>query len=388
MSVDGPLHGVRVLELGHYIAGPFCTQILADQGADVIKVEPPGGGARRHSDPKSNPGGYFAMLNRNKRSIGVDLKSERGREVFAALVRTSDVLVTNFAAGVPERLGFGAEELLAINPRLVYVHATGFGTDSPYATKPAFDGIIQAMSGLMHLTGDPAGAPALAGVFVPDHVTGLYAALAVLFGLRERDRTGHGGRTDLAMLDSMMTFLGATLSEVADHGISPQRTGGRVRRSYAGTYAAADGFVYLAPMTARMWQGLTEVIGAPELAAHYPVATGVDERMPIRDELDRVIETWTSTQPADTVVELLAEVGVPASPIFSLERILADPNVAHRGMVRRLPVHGGYDVHVVGSPLPVDERTYQVPPPQAGEHTEELLAELGLLDPSPEGSPA
>jgi crotonobetainyl-CoA:carnitine CoA-transferase CaiB-like acyl-CoA transferase len=345
-------------------------------------VEPPGGGARRHSDPKENPGGYFAMLNRNKRSICVDLKSDRGREVFAALVRTSDVLVTNFAAGVPQRLGFGAEDMLAINPNLVYVHATGFGEDSPYATKPAFDGIIQAMSGLLHLTGEPDGAPSLAGVFVPDHVTGLYAALAVLFGLRERDRTGHGGATDLAMLDSMLTFLGATLSEVADHGISPQRTGGKVRRSYAGTYATSDGYVYLAPMTARMWAGLTDVIGAPQLAEYYPLSTGVDSRMAHRDELDKIIESWTGAHPASAVVELMATVGVPASPIMSLEQILADPNVAHRKMVRRLPVHGGYDVHVVASPLPVDEGTYRVPPPSAGEHTDELLAELGLLDPA------
>jgi crotonobetainyl-CoA:carnitine CoA-transferase CaiB-like acyl-CoA transferase len=380
MTVDGPMNGVRVLELGHYIAGPFCTQILADQGADVIKVEPPGGGARRHSDPKANPGGYFAMLNRNKRSIGVDLKSQRGKDIFAALVRTSDVLVTNFAAGVPERLGFGAEEMLAVNPRLVYVHATGFGEDSPYATKPAFDGIIQAMSGLMHLTGEPDGAPSLAGVFVPDHVTGLYAALAVLFGLRDRDRTDQGSVVDLAMLDSMMTFLGATLSEVADHGISPQRTGGRVRRSYAGTYATSDGYVYLAPMTSKMWAGLTDTIGAPQLAEYYPLATGVDSRMPHRDELDAVIEAWTSAHPSAAVVELMGTVGVPASPILSLAQILADPNVAHRKMVRRLPVHGGYDVTVVASPLPVDERTYQVPPPAAGEHTDELLAELGLLD--------
>jgi CoA:oxalate CoA-transferase len=380
MTVDGPMRGIRVLELGHYIAGPFCAQILADQGADVIKVEPPGGGARRHSDPKTNPGGYFAMLNRNKRSIGVDLKSPRGKEVFAALVRTSDVLVTNFAAGVPQRLGFGAEDVLAINPRLVYVHATGFGEDSPYATKPAFDGVIQAMSGLLHLTGEPGGAPSLAGVFVPDHVTGLYAALAVLFGLREREVTGRGRAVDLAMLDSMLTFLGATLSEVADHGISPQRTGGRVRRSYAGTYETADGYVYLAPMTAKQWAGVADVLGAPHLAGYYPVG-GADTRMPHRDELDGVVEAWTKAHPAAEVVAAMGAVGVPASPILSLEQILDDPNVAHRKMVRRLPVHGGYDVTVVGSPLPVDEGTYRVPPPQAGEHTDELLAELGLLEP-------
>jgi len=377
----GPLDGVRVLELGHYIAAPFCAQILADQGADVIKVEPPGGAARRNSDPKKNPGGYFPMLNRNKRSIGIDLKSDRGRTVFEALVRSSDVLVTNFAAGVPQRLGIGPDRLLTVNPRLVYVHATGFGNDSPYATKPAFDGVIQAMSGLMHLTGEPAGAPALAGVFVPDHVTGLYAALAVLFGLRQRELTGQGSFTDLAMLDSMLTFLGATLSEVADHGVSPQRTGGKVRRSYAGTYAASDGYVYLAPMNDRMWAGISAAIGAPELAEHYPLG-GVDNRMAHRDALDAVIEGWTRAHTVAQVVDTMTAAGVPASPILSLEQILADPNVAHRRMVRELPVPGGYSVHVVASPLPAVEHTYRAAPPEAGQHTDEILAELGLLEPA------
>jgi CoA:oxalate CoA-transferase len=386
MDGKGPLDGVRVLELGHYIAAPFCAQILADQGADVIKVEPPGGGARRNSDPKANPGGYFNMLNRAKRSIGVDLKSAAGPATLHALVRTADVLVTNFAVGVPDRLGFGYPELRGVNPRLVYVHASGFGSDSPYADKPAFDGIIQAMSGLMHLTGEPAGPPALAGLFVPDHVTGMYAALAAMFGLRRRDVSGEGSFTDLSMLDSMMSFLGASLSEVLDLGVSPQRTGGRVRRSYAGTYAAADGYVYLAPLSARMWEGVAEVVGEPGLLEHYSTRPGaVDRRMADRERLDAVIETWTRTQPVDDAVAAMTAAGVPASPILDIDRLAADPHVARHRMVRELPLHGGLTTHVAASPLPVDEAVYAASPPAAGQHTAEILAELGLADTADSG---
>jgi crotonobetainyl-CoA:carnitine CoA-transferase CaiB-like acyl-CoA transferase len=381
MDGTGPLDGVRVLELGHYIAAPFCTQILADQGADVIKVEPPGGGARRNSDPKANPGGYFNMLNRNKRSIGVDLKSDQGQRTLRALVGTADVLVTNFAVGVPDRLGFGYPALREVNPRLVYVHASGFGTDSPYATKPAFDGIIQAMSGLMHLTGEPAGAPSLAGLFIPDHVTGMYAALAAMFGLRRRDVSGEGSFTDLSMLDSMMSFLGASLSEVIDLGISPKRTGGSVRRSYASTYAAEDGYVYLAPLSARMWEGVAQVVGAPELLEFYSTEPGsVDRRMADRPRLDDVIGAWTRTRTIDAVIEAMTAVGVPCSPIFDIERLAADPHVAQHRMVRELPLHGGLTTHVAASPLPAVESTYTASPPAAGQHTDEILAELGLTD--------
>lgn len=379
MPVDGPLAGVRVLELGHYIAAPFCTQILADQGADVIKVEQPGGGPRRNSDPVLNKGGYFNMLNRNKRSIAVDLKSESGRQLLDSLVEHSDVLVTNFAAGVPQRLGIGYERLSQVNRRLVYVHATGFGNDSPYSQKPAFDGIIQAMSGLLHLTGQEDGPPVLAGVFVPDHVTGLYAALAVMFGLRRRDITDEGSFVDLSMLDSMLTLLGATLSEVADLHESPHRTGGRVRRSYAGIYSASDGFVYLAPMAPKMWEGVASVVQAPELLDFYSTKPGTtDQRMPERDRLDAIIDRWTSSATVEEVVERMSAAGVPCSPIMSIEQIVADPNVAHRHMLQRVPVEGGQYVTVAGSPLPVDESTFSIHPPRAGEHTEEIVTELAI----------
>ncbi|HEY1822409.1 MAG TPA: CoA transferase [Trebonia sp.] len=379
MPTKGPMSGIRVLEFGHYIAGPFATQILADQGADVIKVEPPGGGPRRNSDPVLNKGGYFPMLNRNKRSIGVDLKSDRGQEIVDALVRSADVLVTNFGNGVPEKLGLGYERLSKVNPRLVYVHVTGFGHDSPYATKPAYDGIIQAMTGLMHMTGEASRPPALSGVFVPDHVTGLHAALAVMFGLRSRDVTGQGTYTDLAMFDAMLTFLGALPSNVVDFGEHPERTGGTVPRSYAGVHPASDGWIYLAPMAPRMWEGVASAIGDPSLLEFYSAAPGaVDRRIAHRTELDAKIDDWTSKHTIEEIDQAMAARDVACSPIFDIERVVADPNVGHRQLLRTVTMHGGHDRTVVASPFDVDEATYAAAPPLAGEHTAEILTELGM----------
>jgi CoA:oxalate CoA-transferase len=379
MPTDGPMSGIRVLEFGHYIAAPFCTQILADQGADVIKVEPPGGGPRRNSDPAANKGGYFPMMNRNKRSIEVDLKSEAGREVVHALVRSADVLITNYGNGVPAKLGFGYDQVHEINPRLVYVHMSGFGQDSPYAGKPAYDGIIQAMSGLLHLTGEPGRPPALAGVFVPDHVTGLYAVLAVMFGLRGRDVTGQGSFTDLAMLDSTLSLLGAFPSDVIDFGEHPERSGGKVPRSYAGVHPASDGWVYLAPMTSKMWAGVAQVTGDPSLTGFYPGTPGTkDTRMAHRAGLDARIDAWTSQHTKAEISAAMDTAGVACSPIFTVEQIVADPNVTHRKLMRKVTLEDGSQRHVVASPFAVGDATYDVATPRVGEHNDEILAELGI----------
>ncbi|TYB45473.1 CaiB/BaiF CoA transferase family protein [Actinomadura chibensis] len=375
-----PLSDIRVLEFGHYIAGPFCGQILADQGADVIKVEPPEGDASRGTETLSYNDVYFHALNRNKRSVMLDLKTGAGQEALVTLLRSADVVVTNYAVGIPERLGFGYERVKEVNPGLVYVHASGFGNDSPYAKRPAFDGIIQAMSGLVHLTGEPDGTPMQAGLFVPDHVTGLYAALAVMFGLSRRRGTGEGSFTDLSMLDSMMSLLGPCLAEVLQLGVSPTRVGSKVRRSYAGTYPAADGHVYMAPMTLRMWTALAGVVDAPELLPYF-TGTAADTRLEHRADLDRVIEAWTGAHTVDEIVARMGEVGVPCSPIFSVERLVDDPHVRHRRMVRSIPLESGPgEVFVPGSPLPVVEKAFAAGPPSIGEHTAEIL------DPDPSGA--
>ncbi|MDF5754830.1 CoA transferase [Spongiactinospora sp. TRM90649] len=372
MSV-APLSGIRVLEFGHYIAGPFCSQILADQGADVIKVEPPEGDASRSTITLSYNDVYFHALNRNKRSVMLDLKSGEAQEALVELLRTADVLVTNYAVGIPERLGFGYERAREINPALVYVHASGFGNDSPYARRPAFDGIIQAMSGLVHLTGEPDGTPMQAGLFVPDHVTGLYAALAVMFGLSRRQASGEGSFTDLSMLDGMVSLLGPCLAEVLQLGVSPMRVGSKVRRSYAGTYTASDGHIYLAPMTTRMWTALAGVVEAPELLPYF-TGPAADSRLEHRAELDLLIERWTRARPVAEVAERMGEVGVPCSPIFSVDRVAADPHVLHRRMVRSIPLEDGSgEVFVPGSPLPVIDTAFSSGPPSIGQHTKEII---------------
>ncbi|MGH3242446.1 MAG: CaiB/BaiF CoA transferase family protein [Spirillospora sp.] len=369
-----PLSDIRVLEFGHYIAGPFCSQILADQGADVIKVEPPEGDASRGAETLSYNDVYFHALNRNKRSVMLDLKSDAGQDALVTLLRSADVVVTNYAVGIPERLGFGYARARDVNPRLVYVHASGFGNDSPYAKRPAFDGIIQAMSGLVHLTGEPDGTPMQAGLFVPDHVTGLYAALAVMFGLSRRHTTGEGSFTDLSMLDSMMSLLGPCLAEAVQLGQSPMRVGSKVRRSYAGTYTAADGYVYLAPMTLRMWTALAAVVDAPDLLPYF-TTPATDTRLDHRDELDRTIETWTRAHTVAEVVARMGDVGVPCSPIFSVDTLASDPHVRHRAMVRSIPLENGDgEVIVPGSPLPVIDTAFTTGPPSIGQHTKEILA--------------
>lgn len=371
MVTPGAFEGIRVLGVEHFISGPFCTQILADQGADVIKVESP------HHDPRN---GYFHTLNRNKRSVILDLKSDDGRAAMHALVRTADVLVTNFAAAVPGKLGFGYEELREINPQLVYVHITGFGLNTPYQDRPAFDGVIQAMSGMMHLTGEPDGPPMLAGLFVPDHLTGLYAALAVSFALHRRRLTGEGSFTDLSMLDCLISFQASSFMEVLTMQESPQRIGSRVRGSFASTYRARDGYVYLAPLTAQMWEGVAAVIGQPWLLDYFSTGSGgVDTRLEHREKLDTAIESWTKVRTVEQAVSAMQAAGVAASSIFSIEDVIADEHVAARGMIRTVPDLNGVDrVYVPGSPLPVVERAFDVAPPDAGADTDAILAELGL----------
>ncbi|WP_432828675.1 CaiB/BaiF CoA transferase family protein [Dactylosporangium sp. CA-092794] len=373
MVSPGALDGIRVLGVEHFISGPFCTQILADQGADVIKVESP------HHDQRN---GYFHTLNRNKRSIILDLRTDRGRQIMRALVATADVLVTNFGAGVPDKLGFGYSELREINPRLVYVHITGFGRDTPYEDRPAFDGVIQAMSGLMHLTGEPDGPPMLGGIFIPDHLAGLYAALATSFGLQRRALTGEGSFTDLAMLDCLMSFQASSFQEVLNWHESPQRIGSRVRGSFASTYQASDGYLYLAPLTAKMWEGVAAVIGQPWILEYFSTGSnGVDTRLEHRQPLDAAIETWTRAHTVAEATAAMQAAGVAASPILSIEDIVADPHVQARRLIRQVPDINGVDsVYVPASPLPVIDKAYDIAPPDAGEDTEAIIAELGLAD--------
>lgn len=378
MSAIGAVSGLRVIELAHYIAGPQCGQILADHGATVVKVEPPGGDRSRLAPPViGGVSHYFAAHNRSKRSIVVDLKHPDSVVARDALIRWADVLVTNYALDVPEALGFGWGRVHVLNPRLVMVHITGFGSGNSRSSWAAYDGILQAMSGFADMTGDRDGPPVLSGVFAPDHIAGQQAALGVLLALAERARHGEGQLVEVSMLDVMVGLL-AHLPSQAVNGEAPRRAGNAVPTAFANTYPAADGWVYLAPLTPPMWTALCEVIGRPDLDADPRYRTPV-QRLQARDELEAVITAWTSARPRAGIVEALQSRGVAAGPVTSVAEVAGDADLRGRRTVIDLQLDGAVAT-VPGAPLKLSHSGSRTPAPHPvpGQHSAEVLAELGF----------
>lgn len=372
------MSGVRVLEIAHYIAGPQCCQILADHGAEVIKVEPPAGEMGRQAQPiHDGESFYFAANNRNKRSITLDLRSEQGQQVLHDLIGWADVLVTNYANGVPDRLGFGFDEVHRINPRAVMVHITGFGHTGPYSSWVAYDGIIQAMSGLADMTGEPDGAPTIAGPFVADNVTGMQAAMGSMLGLLARERTGQGQLVDVGMLDSMFPLLAHHVSVAAAGFGEPTRWGSALPTNYSGLFPSGNGWVYIAPITPRMWNAFSTVLGHQEWAEQEEAEPGWRVRQ--REQIDAEVVEWTKSRTKDEVVAVLQSHGVVCGPVQSVRDLVTDPQVQERGITVPLQLSNGGHATVPGPVLRLAETPARTPgrPPQLGEHTDEVLAQLG-----------
>lgn len=377
-AMTSALSGVRVLEIAHYIAGPQCCQILADHGAEVVKVEPPTGDMGRQAHPVHDGDSlYFAANNRTKRSIVLDLRTEAGKEVLHDLVGWADVLVTNYANGVPDKLGFGFEEVHRTNPRTVVVHVTGFGHTGPYSSWVAYDGIIQAMSGLADMTGEPDGAPTIAGPFVADGITGMQAAMAAVLGLLARERTGRGQLIDVGMLDSVFPLLAHHVSVAAAGAGQPRRWGSSLPTNYSGLYPTADGWVYLAPITLRMWESFSARLGHPEWAEHERTEPGW--RVRERERIDAVVLPWTRARSKAEIVAVLQADGVVCGPVHSVADLVSDPQVRQRGLAVRLPLRDGRSATVPGPALRLTGTPAREPqrPPQLGEHTDEVLRQLG-----------
>ncbi|MET0419920.1 MAG: CoA transferase, partial [Actinoplanes sp.] len=311
--MTGALHGIRVIELSHAIAGPHCGQMLADHGADVIKVEPPAGEMSRNALPVVDGGSiYFASHNRGKRSVCLDLKTPDGLDALLRLCDTADVVVTNFGATVPARLGWSYDVLRGRNPRLVMVHVTGFGAGGGGG---AYDGVIQAMGGIADLTGQPGGEATFVGAFVADHVAAYHATIAVLMALRQRESTGEGAFADVSMLDSYTAMLAHEVG-LAAAGVPRGRWGNQVQTAFANVFPALDGQVFLAPLADGAWQRFWAVLGRTEVT--YDESTGPD-----RERLERLVSSWTSIRTVSDVLTAMHAAGVAAGPVRSVGQAVA-----------------------------------------------------------------
>ena len=385
----GPLAGIRVADCSTVLAGPYCTMLLADLGADVIKVEPLEGDATRGWGPPwvgdesagTRTAAYYLATNRNKRSIRLDLRQEAGREVLRRLIRGSDVLVENFRVGGLQRLGFGDAALAALNPDLVHLAVSGFGPDGPDAAKPGYDFIAQALGGLMSITGEPAGEsgrPVKVGVAISDVLTGLFGAVSVLAGLLARGKAG-GQRIDVSLLESTMAALVNQAQNAFVTGHAPGRLG-TAHPSIVPyeSYRTADGELAVAVASERQWPRLCAALGVPALATDPRFATNGD-RVEHRAELRPLIAERLATRTSAAWMAILDAAEVPVGAINDIVAAFATPQAQARNMTIELehPVLG--TIRQVGLPFEfgVTPASIRTPPPLLGEHTTEILKELG-----------
>jgi formyl-CoA transferase len=381
-GMAGALDGLRVLDLTQVMAGPFCTMLLADLGADVIKIEnPPAGDQTRRSwgyVVHGEDSRAFLALNRNKRSVCLDLKEPDDLAAFLRLVESADIVVENFRPGVTKRLGVDYETLAARNPRLIYASVSGFGQTGPYAERPGYDLIAQAMSGVMSITGTPDGTPVKCGLPVGDLGAGMFCALGIVSAVHARQRTGEGQYVETSLFEAALAMSVWESTEYWATGNVPQPLGSANRMS--APYQALrtkDGYLTLGANNERLWQRLCAALELIGLLTDPRFVTNTD-RMANRDELAAELESRLATATTDEWVALLLDAGVPAGPIRDYQYVLdEDPHVRARGMVQEIehPVEGR--VRVLGSPVRMSRTPVRIRrhPPLLGEHTEEVLGE-------------
>ena len=386
MTGKGALEGLVVLDLTRVLAGPFSGMILADLGADVIKVEEAGKGAdERHLGPfKNGESAYFMNLNRNKKGITVNLKSAKGKELFRSLVKKADVVLENFRPGTMEKLGLGYEELRLLNPALVYGAVSGFGHYGPYKDRPGYDIISQAMSGLMSTTGWPDGEPTRTGTAMGDVLGGLSVTIGILAALRHRDATGQGQKVDVALVDSSVASLEIINMIYLVEGRIPQRIGNRYESTYPyDSFKATDGSLVIGTANDKLWQILCKEMGRPDLADREEwsrVRDRVREHVAVKIE----VEKWTVQHPVAELVDRLLAAGVPAAPIYDIAQVVADPHIAGaREMFVEMehPVAG--KMKITGSHIKLSETppTIRTPSPALGQSNAEIYGgRLGLSE--------
>lgn len=378
-----PLAGVTVIDLGQIYNAPYATLLLALNGADVVKVEPMTGENLRGRGKVAGAGAPFGMLNSNKRAVTLNLKTPEGVDLLHRMVAKADVLVENFRPGVTDKLGIGADRLHQVNPRLIYASGSGYGSSGPYRDLPAMDITIQAMSGIMSVTGFPDREPVKAGPAISDFMGGIHLYGAIVTALYQREKTGKGIRVEAAMLDSvypaLMSSLGLFFGSTGD---VPTRTGNRhsgLAESPYNVYAASDGHIALICVSEGHWRALTRLMGVPELADDERYASRV-ARVARIDEVDDMVSAWTRHLSKEQLAEQLNGAGVPSAPVRTIAEVVADPHLRQRGMLAEIDHPDMGPLVVPHSPIRVgDHYAALVPSPTLGQHNEEIYGGwLGL----------
>ncbi len=379
VDMQPPLHGIRVVDLTRVLSGPFCSMLLGDMGAEVIKIESPSGDpVRGQGHHKNGFSWYFAGFNRNKKSVVLDLYSDEGRADLARLIETADVLVENFRPGVLAKMGFSQERLDELNPRLVVASVNGFGSKGPYTDRPAFDFIAQAMSGFMSVNGPEGEAPLRAAQPVTDLVAGLYTAFGVVSALHGRNRDGRGQAVETSMVNGVLSMMAYLASEHFVTGENPQRTGNdHPLVAPYGLYDTADGQIAIAPSNDQVLQRLLTEIGLAELLED-PRFDSNAKRFERRDELHGILDAALASDTQENWIIRLNRAGVPTGKIQTLKDVFEDPQIKAQEMSIDVPHGDRGDVRMLGFPVKLSRTPCEVrlPAPELGEHTEEVLSAL------------
>ena len=378
MPNAGPLSGIKVVDLTRYLAGPFCTQVLGDYGAEVLKIEPVDG-ARGELGGYSGKDTYFFMsTNRSKKSVQVSTKTVEGKAVLQRLIDTADIVIDNYRPGVMEAMGFGYEAMARRNPRVIACNVSGFGSNGPMRDHPGFDQIAQGFSGLMSVTGTSESGPTRVGIAICDLLGGIFAAQGILLAIEARHRTGHGQRVETSLIEAIISTLSWSAGIYFDTGKTPGPAGNNHPLSSPhGVFNAADRPFNIAVGNDAMWRTFVQVIGRPELAAD-PRFTAAGHRLKYRDELTAEINQALANHPAQFWIDLFNQKGIPSGPILTIEEMFNHPQIAAREMLLRMPHPARGEFMTTGLGVKLSDTPGKVSrPPLLGEHTQEVLLAHG-----------
>lgn len=377
-----PLEGIKVLDLSRALAGPYCTMMLADMGAEVIKVEMPGRGddSRSWGPPFLNgESAYFMSVNRNKKSITLNLKNEKAIEIVHTLIKQSDILIENFRPGTMEKLGLEYNKVKEVNPKIIYCSISAFGQDGPYRLLPGMDQVLQGMGGLMSTTGEPEGPPIKVGVAVADIAGGMFAAYGIMIALYYREKTGKGQRIDDSLLDNQIAWLTYRAGSFFASGNIPKPLGSGhpVIVPYQ-AFKAKDFYFNIAVGNDQLWQKFCKTVGLEEIKDNEKFATNA-KRVENREEIIRIIENIFSSKDEQEWLKILTDAGIPCGPIYTLDKLFDDPQVLHRQMLQELNHPKAGKIKVTGLPIKFSLTPGEIltAPPTLGQHNKEILMNLG-----------